>query len=278
VASAVAAELAEQALRLTPRDAFAERHRRALAAARAHSGAGEWTRARTIATDLLTETEIGSLRAEALVLLAEVESVDRAVALLEEALHEAASRPALQSLIHCRLAWAIRFRKGYVQALEHARAAFELAEGLDDDVLRGRARAVQAVLGWIAGDAEAPQLSTRAHDFATAVGGEQLVQEATLAVVNTLAPSFRRDEARALFEHEHLEWRERDEPRSARALWGLAWVEFWSGRWELAAAHAAGAHPELNRSSQHLVVDLTVNSLRAPPQVFSSRASCGVDC
>ena len=38
------------------------------------------------------------------------------------------------------------------------------------------------------------------------------------------------------------EWRERDEPRSARALWGLAWVEFWAGRWELAAAHAARAH------------------------------------
>ena len=77
---------------------------------------------------------------------------------------------------------------------------------------------------------------TRAHDFATAVGGEQLVQEATLAVVNTLAPSSGRDEARALFEREHEEWRERDEPRSARALWGLAWVEFWAGNWELAAA------------------------------------------
>jgi DNA-binding CsgD family transcriptional regulator len=25
-------------------------------------------------------------------------------------------------------------------------------------------------------------------------------------------------------------------------LWGLAWVEFWAGRWELAAAHAAHAH------------------------------------
>jgi DNA-binding CsgD family transcriptional regulator len=45
-----------------------------------------------------------------------------------------------------------------------------------------------------------------------------------------------------LLEQEHLAWRERDEPRSARALWGLAWVEFWAGRWELAAAHAAGAH------------------------------------
>ena len=27
-----------------------------------------------------------------------------------------------------------------------------------------------------------------------------------------------------------------------RALWGLAWVEFWAGRWALAAAHAAHAH------------------------------------
>src|SRR5439155_24541921 len=134
--------------RLTPLGGGEERPRRVLAAARAHHAAGEWTRARTIATDLLAETEIGSLRAETLVLLAELESVDRAVALLEEALHEAASRPALQSVIHCRLAWVGRFRKGYVGALEHARAALELAEDLDDDALRARAHAVQAILGW----------------------------------------------------------------------------------------------------------------------------------
>jgi DNA-binding CsgD family transcriptional regulator len=241
-ASAVAAELAEQALRLTPLDSPDERHRRALAAARAHHAAGEWTRTRTIATDLLAETEIGALRAEVLVLLAELESADRAVELLEEALREAASRPSLQSAIHCRLAWATRFRKGYVRALEHAHAALELAEDLDDEVLRGRADAVQAILGWIVGEAEPRQLTARAHDFATAVGGEQLVQEATLAVVNTLAPSSRRDEARAFLEHELREWHERDEPRSARALWGLSWVEFWAGRWELAAASAASAH------------------------------------
>jgi DNA-binding CsgD family transcriptional regulator len=241
-ASAVTAELAEQALRLTPRGARDERHRRALAAARAHHVAGEWTRARTIATELLAETELGSLRAEALILLAELDSQERAIALLEEALREAASRPALQSVIHCRLAWATRFRKGYVQALEHARAAFELAAGLDDDVLRGRAEAVQAILGWFAGDAEAPQLPARAHDFATAVGGEQLVQEASFAVVSTRASSLRRDEARALLEREHLEWRERDEPRGARALWGLAWVEFWEGNWALASANAGLAH------------------------------------
>jgi DNA-binding CsgD family transcriptional regulator len=238
-ASAVGAELAEQALRLTPPDVHGERHRRALAAARAHQAAGEWTRARAIATDLLAEVEVSLVRAEALVLLAELESPDRAPALLEAALGEAASSPALQAIVHCRLAWARRYKGGS----EHARAALELAEELDDDVLRARARAVQSILGWFAGAAGASDdLPARARAFPSAVGGDQLVREATLAVVNTLAPSSKRDEARALFEREHQEWRERDEPRSARALWGLAWVEFWAGRWTLAAAHAAHAH------------------------------------
>jgi len=241
-ASAVAAELAEQALRLTPPGAYEDRHRRALAAARAQNAAGEWTRARAIAAGLLAEAEIGSLRADVLVLIAELESVDRSVALLEEALGESASRPALQSLIHCRLAWATRFRKGYVRALEHAHAALELAEKLDDDVLRGRAGVVQAVLSWFVGGAEGPELPVRSDDFAQAVGGAQLVQEATLAIVNTLAPASRREQARALLEAERREWSERDEMRSARALWGLSWVEFWAGHWELAAEHAAGAY------------------------------------
>jgi DNA-binding CsgD family transcriptional regulator len=237
-AVALAAELAEHALRLTPLGGGDERHRRALTAARAHQAAGEWTRARTIATDLLAETEIGSLRPEALLLLAELERDDRSVVLLEEALREARSRPALQSAIHCRLAWAKR-----LDGIEHARAALELADDVDDDALRGRARAVQAVLSWFAGETDTPDdLPTRARDFATAVGGEHLVREATQAIVNTLAPSSKRGEARALLEHEYQQWRERDEPRAARASWGLAWVEFWAGRWALAAEHAARAH------------------------------------
>jgi DNA-binding CsgD family transcriptional regulator len=238
-ASAVAAELAEHAVRLTPPDARDERRRRALDAARVHLAAGEWTRARTLATELLAEKEIGSWRAEALILLAELEPTVPAAELLEEALRHAASRPALQSLIHCRLAWAKRFKSGFA----HADAALELAERLDDEVLRQRARAVQAILRWFVGEAVAPDdLPELARHLPGALGGERLVQEATQAMVNTLAPSSKREAARALLEREHREWRERDEPRSARALWGLAWVEFWAGRWELAAEHAARAH------------------------------------
>ena len=231
-----AAELAEHALRLTPPTAHDDRHRRALAAARAQRSAGEWTRARRILADLLAETGAGSLRAEALVLLAELESERRSAPLLEEALEEAAPSPALQSVIHCRLAWATK------PGFDHARKAFELADELDDDLLRGRARAMQAILTWFAGETEAPaDLPAQVRDFPSAVGGELLVREATLAVVNTLAPLPKRDDARALLESDYEEWRERDEPRSARALWGLAWVEFWGGRWALGAEHAARA-------------------------------------
>ena len=232
-----AAELAEHALRLTPPGAHSERHRRALNAARAHRSAGEWTRARTTLHGLLGDSRADSWRPEALVLLAELESVNRSASLLEEALQEAPS-PALRSEIHCRLAWATRFKP----STDHARAALELAEQLDDDVLRRRARAVQAILEWFAGEAAAPEdLPARARDFPSAVGGEQLVREATLAVVNTLAPLPKREEARALLEREYETWRERDEPRSSRALWGLAWVEFWAGHWAVAAEYAADA-------------------------------------
>ncbi|MFL6066934.1 MAG: ATP-binding protein [Gaiellaceae bacterium] len=238
-ASAVAAELAEQAFRLTPPDDREERHRRALAAARAHQAAGEWTRAHAIATELLAHTEIGPTRADVLVLLADVENEDRSIALLEEALREASSRPALRSVIHCRIAWVARSEGGFADA----RAALELADDVDDDVLRRRARAVHAILSWFVGESEASEdLPAMAHDFADAVGGEQLVREGTQAVVNTLAPSSKRDEARTLLEREHREWHERNEPRAARALWGLAWVELFAGRWELAAEYAARSH------------------------------------
>jgi DNA-binding CsgD family transcriptional regulator len=241
-ASAVAAELAEHALRLTPDAAHEERNGRALTAARAHQSAGEWTRARTIATDLLAETGLGPLRPEALVLLSELENTDRSVELLDEALRAASSRPALQSAIACRLAWAGRFQGG----MGHARSALELADRVDDDALRERARAVQAVLSWFAGEPGASDdLLARTREFANAVGGDQLVREATQAVVNTLAPASTRGEALALLGHEYQEWHERDEPRAARASWGLAWVEFWAGRWELAAEHAARGHDVL---------------------------------
>ena len=236
---AVAAELAEQAVRLTPADEPGEGHRRALAAARAHRAAGEWTRARSIATDLLTRTELGAFRADVLVLLAELESVDRATDLLEEALREAASRPALRSLIHTRLAWAARFRIGFAKALEHAGTALLLADELDDDALRIHALMILTSLGCMAGDAESPAHAERARDLALGLGDAGLLKEATDAFADVLLTTRRIDAVRVVLEREYGEWHERDEPYSAWVLHFLAWVELWGGRWELAAEYAA---------------------------------------
>jgi DNA-binding CsgD family transcriptional regulator len=240
-ASASAAELAEAALRLTPTVDVGGRHRRALAAARAHRAAGEWTRARTIARELLEDNGLGSLRADVLLLLADVEGLDRAVALLEEAFHEATSRPALQAAIQCRLAWSARFAKGFDRALEHARASLDLADEVDDDALRVDALGMMTFLGSAVGDPEATAYAERADEIALAAGDPRLVRTARFALLETTKTSDHRG-ARALLERAYEESRERDDLSAAQVLHSLAWVELWAGRWDVATDHAERAY------------------------------------
>jgi DNA-binding CsgD family transcriptional regulator len=241
-ASASAAELAEAALRLTPEQDAQEHRRRALAAARAHRVSGEWTRARAIAEDLLEDPGIGELRADALLLLAELEQLDRAIELLEEALQEATSRPALQASIECSLAWTARFNEGFDVAFEHARRSLELAEDLDDDALRVSALTTMAFLGSAVGDPQASSYAERAHEIAIADGSPPLVQRARLALPDFLGGGSDVAVARTLLESVYEESSERDELMAAEALNGLAWLELWAQRWELAADYAERAY------------------------------------
>jgi DNA-binding CsgD family transcriptional regulator len=239
-ASAATAELAEQALRLTPPDLVDARRRRALAAAYAHLAAGEWTRARSLTTDLLAGTR-GPLRAEALVLLAEFRHDNLAVPVLEEALRHAVSSPRLQALIQIRLAAAERFRKGFAGALEGTRAALVLADRIGDDGLRFKALAQLSWLGGMVGDAEAPAYRARALEVATASGDARLLREANALAWRMFIDSSGTEAARVTLEQEHRRWQERDELFDAQVVWELSWLELWAGRWERAAAHAARA-------------------------------------
>jgi DNA-binding CsgD family transcriptional regulator len=233
-----AAELGEHALRLTPSEARDDFHRRAVATTRAHLQAGEGTRARTIAVDLLARTPAGPSRAEALLLLAELESLDRSVALLHEALAEAAARPALRAVIHRRLAEHGRMTKGREWAQEHARASLELAESLDDDALRAGALSVLAALRFEMGDPEAPRLAERAYEAAAVVTDEELLKDAGMELAYMLMWSAETGRARTMLESQHREWTEHDELRGAEALWCLSMVELRAGRWSLAAEYA----------------------------------------
>lgn len=237
-APVAAAELGEHALRLTPSEARDDLHHRAVAATRAHLQAGEGTRARTIAVDLLARTPAGPSRAEALLLLAELENLDRSVALLHEALGEAAASPALRAVIHRRLADHGRMTRGREWAQEHARASLELAESLDDDALRAGALSVLTALRFEMGDPEAPRLAERAYEAAVVVADEELLKDAGMELAYMLMWSAETSRARTMLESLHREWSERDELRSAEALWCLSMVELRAGRWSLAAEYA----------------------------------------
>jgi DNA-binding CsgD family transcriptional regulator len=234
-AAAGAAELAEAALRLTPASDADARHRRALAAARAHQAAGEWTRARAMAGALLEETDIGALRAEVLLLLAGLVGLDHAMALLEEASREAASRPALQSAIQCRLAWAVRFSRGFARAFEHAHRALELADEVDDDSLRLNALEMLVFLGNAIANPNAHAFASHAVDIAVALGDARLIHRARLWLIDTAAPSSEHRAARQLIEWLYEDSRDRDELAAAQALGDLANAELRAGRWERAA-------------------------------------------
>lgn len=241
-ATAAAAELAEHALRLTPADAREDRRRRAITAARATGVAGEWLHARTIALELLETAEPGPARAEVLVLLSELESVDRAAELLEDALDDARASPALLATVLTRLAEATRFRRGFVRALDPARRALRLAETLDDAELRIEALDVLIFLEAASGRGSPAAHAQQACEIAETVDDPALRRKPMegLAYVRSLLGDV--DGARTILEREYLAWRERDELWAALLLGELSWLELDAGNWALAAAHADEAY------------------------------------
>jgi DNA-binding CsgD family transcriptional regulator len=240
-APAVAAELAEQARRLTPPAAGQDRRRRALAAARAHLAAGEWTRARTFVIDLLGETTRGPFRAECLLLLAELEHDDLAVPVLEEALRHVGSNPRLEALIQTRLGWALRFRNGFATALDVTRVGLRLADRIADDGIRFEALLNLHTLGIMVGDPSIVGYAERARSIAAATGDARQLTVAGLLTSSRFMGWGATDATRSELERAYRAWQDRDELFSAELLWEISWAEFRAGHWALAADTAAQA-------------------------------------
>jgi DNA-binding CsgD family transcriptional regulator len=237
-----AAELAEHAVRLTPSDALEDRHRRLIAAARGHVQAGDTRRARALARELLGAAPAGGRRATALVLLSDVESagahLERAIELRREALLEPEVPPALQAMIHERLAWLLHLTEGLGAAERHARTSLELAEQVGDEALRSGAMSALALLRFHAGKPDALRLAEQAYELAGAVAEPRDRLETSMRLANVLVFSCLFDRARALLESLHREWSDRDEWLSAGPLWYLTLVELRTGRRSLAAEYA----------------------------------------
>jgi ATP/maltotriose-dependent transcriptional regulator MalT len=125
-----AADLCEQAVRLTPRGREADRYRRTLAAAEQRFVAGDTSRARAMLDGAVPSAPRGQARARGLLLLArvsrEAEGSGAAVALCDRALREPLDDPALEAEIHVSLASFADLDNR--RRTEHAQRAIELVE------------------------------------------------------------------------------------------------------------------------------------------------------
>jgi DNA-binding CsgD family transcriptional regulator len=150
-----AAELLEQALRLTPPSRARAQHRRTLAAAEDYFYAGDRGRARDLLDRLIAELPAGALRGDALRLLAELrssdDSVPAAVPLLEEALALAGPDAQRRARVELNLSYAYLNVGDADAADRHAVEMLRYAESAGRDGLLAQALARQANLDLVLG-------------------------------------------------------------------------------------------------------------------------------
>src|SRR5215211_4322064 len=240
-----AAELAEQARRLTPDDTPDDGWRRAVDAAQYHHQAGDNEPARLLLEEVVASAPGGDARARALnilwAILMHKQGLAASEPLLERALPEAED-PALRAQISADLALSRYGRGDVAGAASYARAVVELAEELDRPALLADANAEIATLELVVGHGLRTDLLERV-DALTEGLRPASAQDATYlmragsrcALVLLYADRF--DQARTRFEalHEHAVHEHNFLPH---ALSYLGLLEAWSGNWTSALRYA----------------------------------------
>ena len=244
-ATAAAAELTEQSLRLTPSEDAADVARRTLSAADRHDRAGDPRQGITLLERALITTPDGVERARLLVHLAtiksHVEDPHTAVALLHAALRETEGDAAAEASIHLQLAELSLHTADRAQGLAHAETAVRIARGVGEDTLLCRALSMYGLRHFSLGLGMADEQMREALVLERSLPGYPLGDSATAVIAHQLVISCDIDAGRR-----HLQvWREalnaRDDPTESDALWLLSLLELRAGSWELGAGYADAA-------------------------------------
>ena len=245
---AASAELAEQALRLTPPGERAAVTRRLFLAADRYWNSGDIGRATALLERARAEATPGAERAAVLAQIARISRSARdALSLYREALSEAGDDDALQANIHLSLASLMRVSDGVERGLEHAEHAVRAASRDGDASLRCRALAAFGLLHFNAGRGIPGAEMDEALRLERSLGGWL-----RLGAPETTGPktvhghqlrwSGELDRARAIFHEVHDDVRARNEPwEEAITLWHLGLLEWRAGNWDESARHAERA-------------------------------------
>jgi len=243
-----AAELGELAVRATPRSDRDGRLRRGLQVARDYLAAGAGEQARAVAAELLRHEKTGATRAEALLLVAEIEVwvglTSDAVAFLQRALSESRDSPRVEAMILAQLAILVRFTDGIGAADELARRSLASAERTGDPILRARALTTLAKTASDAGDPHGLRLAAEALRFARATSDPETIDLALGVRGPALLWAGRLAEARIDLLERYEANVGRDEGRASQTLFPLAVVELQAGNWDKARSYADQQHEE----------------------------------
>jgi len=262
-APGAAAELLEEARRLTPATAPHDRVRRGGDAGWYWFVAGDGGRAKVLLEQALAEAASGRERVHALARLGRFhfQSGDRraAVGLYSKALEESGDDPALGAEVHEGLAWSLHLlRENAPLAADHARAAIELAAEVGDVGVLADALVVLAQSEFLMGGGLPSPAMERAFAVESDPAEVRVLRRPDQHWAMMLLYADELDEARSIMLHvRELAVEHGDETALPWILMRLAQVELLAGNWAQAREHAdAGYEIALEAGQKPLQADL----------------------
>jgi DNA-binding CsgD family transcriptional regulator len=284
----IAAELAEQAARLTPPARPDDIRRRLVESAEFNIHAGDRERAGVLIEDAISGAAPGLIRARAFhalaLLRASTSGLAEAIRLLLAAAEDADDDPLLRATIEIELVIFL-YQSGQVRSAEpHAERCFELAKQAGDEAVLALARTISALISFLLGHGY--KTEGFGHAVASTPTGPRLsgVPYATWipfkpefieALMQKWGDDFPR--ARSAFAEQRERLLERHEEASlGPILFQIAELECWAGNWVLAERYGRECRDLTFRWGHHyealtLTVDASVAALRG--QITQARVS-----
>ncbi len=267
-APASAAELWEQARRLTPADAGIEARRRGVEAAERHFDAGEVDRARALLEEVVAESPPGRERSQVRTRLgwvcAHVDGFHAAEEVFRAALAEHGDDITLRIEIEEGLAWCLHMTRDIDAAEVYARSALELAESLGEPALLAGALSHVAFLEALKGEAiplariERAVALGHSPEWSQILGRPDWIHAMLLEWAGELRTAHTRFEGlyRAAVDRG-------DEHALPFILYHFARIELLTGDWEQAAIHAHESRETTLQSglAMHYAFSLVVEAL-----------------
>jgi DNA-binding CsgD family transcriptional regulator len=247
-AATSAAELADEARRLTPGAQEEDAWRRTIDAARYHFLAGDAARASDILTTVLPAVPPGPVRSSALSVLARIKLFTDNLASAAELFAEAAAQPATKREARAEanegLAWSLILSRGDVRtAARHARIAATLTSQSGDDTAFAETLATQGLSNFLAGKRSGVAAVRRAATVARTAEYSRTVRHPDWALAAALVWSDELSAAEETLKGLHRRALERgDDSSLARILFAVSYVQLLKGDWSAARRNAASGH------------------------------------